>query len=360
MDQSRFWNLLAKKIAGETSPEEIKELEILIRSNPDWAYQAEHLHHLWQHPPAQVANESENAFQQHVNRMKESGIYFPELDRPGTISSLQFSRWNPRKKLMAFSAATLVIAVVAVLVWLNHPTQTVAATTKKPYSEISSPLKSRTKLVLPDSSVVWLNAGSKLTYNAGFGTINRHTVLVGEAYFEVKKSDVPFIIRANDLTIKVLGTAFNVKAYPGERTTETSLVRGRVEVTINKRPAEPIILKPNDKLIVANEEEQLKAKVQKMDPIVVIRTLTHVNDTTIAETSWVDNKLIFQDEAFTDIARKMERWYGVVIEFNNESVASERLSGTFTSESIQEALNALQLTTPFYYYTKGNKITIAQ
>jgi ferric-dicitrate binding protein FerR (iron transport regulator) len=151
-----------------------------------------------------------------------------------------------------------------------------------------------------------------------------------------------------------------VKAYPGEKTTETSLIRGRVEVTLDKRPGEPIVLKPNEKLIVSNDETQRRSEVQKKEPKVVIDELTRLNDTTIIETSWVHNELIFQDEAFSEVAHQMERWYGFNIEFKDERVANERLSGTFTTETIQDALNALQYSTRFHYSVKGNMITITQ
>jgi ferric-dicitrate binding protein FerR (iron transport regulator) len=159
-----------------------------------------------------------------------------------------------------------------------------------------------------------------------------------------------------------LGTAFNVKAYPDEKTTETSLIRGSVEVTLDKRPGEHIILKPNEKLVVANEDEKAETKMDpaKKDPKVAISELTHINDTTIVETSWVHNELIFRDETFSDIAKKMERWYGVTIIIEDEKIALERLSGTLTTETVQEALNALQYSEKFHYSIKGNTILITQ
>lgn len=357
MEQTRFWNLLAKKISGEATPEELLEFEQLIKLHPDWAYQAEHIYHFWQPKNESNGDESEKAFQQHLNKMKEAGIDFPDASAPEL--PLQPAGLN-RKKVYAFSFAAVVLFLVAGLLWFNKAGRTSAQAEEKNYSEVSAPMRSRTKLVLPDSTVVWLNAGSKLTYNENFGTTNRNTTLVGEAYFDVRKTSVPFIIHANNVHIKVLGTEFNVKAYPGEKTTETSLVRGRVEITLDKRPGVPFILEPNEKLVVANEEAEKETRVYKTEPIVAIQNLTHIDDSTIVETSWVNNKLIFHDETFSGIARKMERWYGVTIKFEEDAIANERLSGTFTNENVQEALNALQLATKFHYSMKGNVITITQ
>jgi len=361
MSQTRFWHLLAKKISGEASSEEFQELEDLIKQNPDWAYQAEHISHFWKFKKENHNQESELAFKKHMLRMKEEGIDLPpqEISQP----DLPVNYINKRRRLAIYSVsiAATVIFLVAGLVWLTSDKKKSPLVREKSFSEVSSPIGSKTKLVLPDSTVVWLNAGSKLTYNEQFGTTNRNTTLIGEAFFDVKKSTVPFIIHANKMQIKVLGTAFNVRAYPDEKTTETSLIRGRVEIRLDKKPDRPFILEPNEKLIVSNEQQdEIKTKVQSKDPLVVYKTLTRTVDSTIVETSWVHNELIFQDEDFREIAMKIEKRYGVAIEFKDEKIANERLSGTFTSETIQEALNALQLATKFHYTIKGNLITITQ
>ena len=357
MDQTLFWTLVSKKIAGEASHEELQQLDTLLKQNPDWAYQAEHVQQVLKARPDTKKEDSEAAFEQHLQRMKDAGIQFPQ---PEETPSQDFVERNSRRKLLALSFVGFLCLSIAGWMWLGGNKKKLAPTQEKNYSEISSPFGSKTKLVLPDSTIVWLNAGSKLTYNEHFGSTNRSTSLTGEAYFDVKKSSIPFTIRANSIQIKVLGTAFNVKAYPGEKTTETSLIRGRVEVTLDKRPGEPIVLKPNEKLIVSNEEPQRRTEVQKREPKVVIDELTRLNDTTIIETSWVHNELIFQDEAFSDVAHQMERWYGVMIEFKDEKVANEHLSGTFTTETIQDALTALQYSTRFHYAVKGKLITITQ
>jgi ferric-dicitrate binding protein FerR (iron transport regulator) len=232
----------------------------------------------------------------------------------------------------------------------------------KTISEVSTPIGAKsTKIVLPDSTVVWLNAGSRLTYNEKFGQDNRNTTLTGEAFFDVKKSSIPFIIHAQALRIRVTGTAFNVKSYPNEKTTETSLIRGSLEITLDKRPGEKFILRPNEKLVVSNDTSRTRQKTAtRNEPIVMISGITQATDSTVIETSWVDNKLAFQNETFDELANRMERWYGVEIDFRDEQVAHERLSGTFTNETIQEALERLQLTTNFQFTIKANNITITQ
>lgn len=360
MSQIRFWNLLAKKMAGEALPEELQELEKLISENPDWVYPAEHLQNLWKQKKEGDPYESELAFDLHVNKLKEAGIYLPEQDRPVAVEEFAEPIHNTkgRKKLWAAGFSVILLALAGGWIWLGNQKKPSPARPSR-NSEVSAPPRSKTNLVLPDNTMVWLNADSKLTYNEGFGISNRNVTLTGEAFFDVKKSTIPFVIHANDIRIKVLGTAFNVKAYPNEKTTETSLIRGRIEVSFDKRPGEKFFLKPNEKLIVANEAGKEK-KTGKTEPIVVLKELTRTLDSIIVETSWLNNKLVFQDESFSEIAEKMQRWYGVIIEFKDERIARERMSGTFTTETIQEALERLQMTTRFHFTLKSNTIIITQ
>jgi ferric-dicitrate binding protein FerR (iron transport regulator) len=179
----------------------------------------------------------------------------------------------------------------------------------------------------------------------------------------VKNKEKPFIIHANKLTIKVLGTAFNVKAYPGEKNTETSLVRGSIEVTMQDRK-DKIMMKPNDKLIVSNEEASL-AKSDKNAkqvfanlkiPLVSLSHLTLARDeSTIIETAWVENKLVFDNETFEEVALKMEKWYGVSIRITDEKLKSQQLTGTFEKETVEEALRALKFSTPIFKYEIVNQ-----
>ncbi len=364
MLQNRFWNLLSKKLAGDALPEELSELEQLLKENPELVYSAEQIGHLWQQQQLSTPEyDSELAFQQHLNSLGKQGIFLPELESPLTMYTLPAAAKPGGKKkwLLAISTSLLLVSAFFFYNWLNTGKTPALIQQKKFSGEVSTRMGDRIQMVLPDSTVVWLNAGSRLTYNEQFGITNRSTTLSGEAYFDVKKGSLPFLIQANGVQVKVLGTAFNVKSYPNEKTTETSLVRGEVEITMDRRPGEKFILKPNEKLIVANQEESPVSSVSnKKTPIVVLSSLTQLEDNTIIETSWVENKLVFQDDSFEELAVKMERWYGVEISFASEKISGERLSGTFTRESIQEALEILQMTTRFNFTNKSNTIIITE
>jgi transmembrane sensor len=363
MSQNRFWNLLGKKLSGEALPDELRELEQLMKDYPDLVFSISHIEELWRQGAKTTDDyDAELAFEMHLTKLKAVGVDMPELQTSVSISEFSADDDQPsfRRKIIAFSIVACLLVAIA-LAWPHKSNKSDEAFTIKKFSEVSSPLGSKTKLVLPDSTVVWLNAGSKLTYSENFGSANRNTILSGEAFFDVRKSTVPFVIHANGVQIKVLGTAFNVKSYPNEKTTETSLVRGRVEITLDRRPGEKFILKPNEKLVVANEPEETKHVAEKkQEPLVILSGLTHTIKDEIVETSWVENKLIFQDESFTELAQKMERWYAVRIQIKNEKIANERLTGTFTTETVQAALEELQMITPFHFTIKSNSIEITR
>ncbi len=358
MTENRYWNLLAKKLSGEASPEEIREWEELMKSNPGWVSSVEIIENLWKNNPKEGGSyDAELAFEAHLSNLGKNGVKLTDLQP----LALPLAPARPRQKKLLFSLAfSLVIALSAGFIWHNNSQKESLAATPKNFSEVSTRLGSKTKLVLPDSSIVWLNAGSKLVYDEQFGIENRNTTLSGEAYFDVKKGKIPFTINANGLHIKVLGTAFNVKSYPNEKTTETSLVRGRVEITHDKRPGEIFILRPNEKLVIANEDQEQPRAEQKTEPKVVVSSLTHTPDNRVIETSWVENKLIFQDESFEEVARKMERWYNTKIEIKDEGIAQLRLSGTFESEDIKQALAALKIAFPFHFSMNEKGIIITR
>jgi ferric-dicitrate binding protein FerR (iron transport regulator) len=299
----------------------------------------------------------QKGFDLHINKQETGSL---NLDVPNN---------NRKKRVFGFSLLALSIAAM-LFFGFYYQSMPATAVEKTAQSEVSTKNGSRTKIQLPDGSSVWLNSSSKLVYdNEHFGAHNREVSLSGEAYFDVVKNPAkPFIIHTTKMDIKVLGTAFNVKCYPGEKNTETSLIRGSIEVTLKDRQ-EKIIMKPNEKLILSNEElkptktaaAQPAEHIVKPTPIIELSHLTiFPKDSSIVETGWVENRLVFSEETFVEIAKKMERWYGINIVINNEKLKKELLTGIFEKETVYEALKALQFTTPFTYKMEKDVIIISK
>jgi ferric-dicitrate binding protein FerR (iron transport regulator) len=377
MSKDRTWFLIGKKLAGEASAEELSELEELLRSDPDMHYALQNITDLW-NLPEPANNDAEEAFNRHVNRLKENTTDWdlPSAElQPGYTYTTTKKR--SRKKILIVSIAATVLMVGGIYSYQSITKRAadrpfpVAKTDVK--NEVSTPNGSKTTITLPDGSKVWLNAGSKLSYNKEFGGNRREVELSGEAFFEVKgvtipgtEHRVPFIIHTRFIDVRVLGTAFNVKAYPRDKQTVTSLVHGKVEVWVHNRPEKKYTLQPNEKLVVRNEEVHAATTGKGNNgindqPFAAYSYLTHARgDSSVIETAWVQNKLVFDNESFAEIAEKMERWYNVEIVCKDVKLQTEPMSGSFTNETVQEALYALSVSTPFHYTIHGNKITIAR
>ena len=369
MSQEKFWVLLSKKLAGEAAGPELKELENLVNEHPEWQYAIQNLEDLWKHqPPKKNDLVEEDAYLLHVHRMTEQLVPFgegPELQMPAIETKSRRMGWY-------WAAAAAIVVATGLLIWQPFSGRIDKDTlANRESNEISTRPGSKSRVQLPDGTVVMLNAGSKLTYNKDFGKGRREVTLNGEGYFDVKKmKDLPFIIHTSSIDIKVLGTVFNVKAYEEDKKTETSLIRGSIEVTIKNRPNDKIILSPSEKLVVENsvlrEKENLGLnKNVSEQPELSMNTLMAINklkfsarDSSVPETQWIENKLVFRDESFDELAVRMERWYNVNINISDPRLKEKRFSGIFENETIEQALEALKITVPYKYELEGNKIII--
>jgi ferric-dicitrate binding protein FerR (iron transport regulator) len=366
MQQNRTWQLLAKKLSGEATPDEIQELDDIMRKNPGLHYPMQAITDLWHHKET-PDDSGAGAYSRHISRMKEMGIPLEEKITGEVVSD---------KKPLSLKRRALTLATSAIIIFITgfyiyHSVSAPSAGVKPvpvlaSKSEVSTRHGSKTKLVLPDSTQVWLNSGSNLTYDKNYGNDIREVTLTGEAFFDVvKNTSKPFIIHAGSIDVKVLGTQFNVKSYPADKTTETSLVNGSVEVVVRNRPEEKYVLKPNEKLVVLNNNtaiEQIKKKeavVKAKDPLVAIKNLSYYSgDGAAMETAWTNNRLLFEDEKFEDVAKKLERWYDVEVQFSNSNLKGIDLKGSFREETLQQAMEALAFVYRFRYEIKNKKVII--
>ncbi len=362
MSQERFWLLIAKKIAREANEQELVELNQYIQDNPEWQFAIQNLENIWQITVPINESAADDAFMLHLNKLAEDKSVDLSLDYSDPISKRKIFSVAPRWAY--FAAASFLVLISAVYFFTKSPATNLIAKKLPELNEISTRMGSKSQVKLPDGSVVWLNGGSKLEYSKDFGKIIREVTLIGEGYFDViKNKDVPFIINTRSIKIKVLGTVFNVKAYPEDKQTETSLIHGKIEVTIKNRPDDKIILSPNEKLIVENDLITAANKQKSIDhiPSVSINKLKFITpDSTIAENQWVENKLVFRDQTFEELAKMMERWYNVQLEIQSESLKSTRMNGNFEKETIDQAIEALKLIIPFKTNQKENTIIIYQ
>lgn len=358
--KDRLWSLMARSLSGEATSDELKELYTFLESDEDLQLKYELFSRYWK-----KENEPENqesTDQDEINRImnraeavnQEYLELFPSQDRRKT-----------RKRLF-YGLAAVSIAVLGYFLIFGINSKSVVP--EKASKVISAQNGSQSKTILPDGSVVRLNAGSKLIYDENFSGEVREVGLEGEAYFEVVKAGKPFIVHAHGIDIKVLGTSFNVKSYPEDESVETTLLQGAVEVINKNTPnAKSIFLKPNQKITLRKIEPLIKTSEPrsfKQEKAVLMTDSKIVSlDPTIKnnerfETAWIFNRLIFRGDNFEEIGKKLERWYNVQILFGDEKVKQLRFNGSFETETVEEALTALRIAKQFNFKTNNNEILI--
>lgn len=207
---------------------------------------------------------------------------------------------------------------------------------------MSTTYGSRSEVVLPDGSLVKLNAGSNLKYHFDKVSRTRKVDFSGEAFFEVSKSKTPFEILTSDgLKVKVLGTKFNLSTYPDDGTVQTSLFEGKVE--LSKAGSSSLVLKPGEMAVLDKNSNQIfYAKGE------ISRT-----------TSWMQNKLYMENMSLTDVCKYMERWYDVQITLQNKDLGEKiHYTGVLKEQTALDVLNALCQLSSISYELKGKEITI--
>jgi ferric-dicitrate binding protein FerR (iron transport regulator) len=263
---------------------------------------------------------------------------------------------RPSYRYIGAVAASLLIAVTIYLSIPQKQTQSTVSTFEKEI-KIQSGEEIRKTSILADGSLITLSKNSSLKFRTNFNTDNREVWLSGEAYFDVKPDKKhPFIVHSLNNDIKVLGTVFNIKAYPGDALSETFLIHGRVEVIPHDTRYKSIILTPNQKLITSLISGKSSLANQEVHNQVV--TISERKDA-VEEVKWVRNRLNIENEPLSVIAGKLEDWYGIKIVFDDEEVKNLRYSGVFESESVIKSLEALQLSYPFNFRVEQDKISIS-
>lgn len=215
------------------------------------------------------------------------------------------------------------------------------------YHTINVPYGKKFKVLFADGSQVHLNSGSKLTYPKNFdGYDLREVSLVGEAYFKIAKSDVPFQVNVAGLSTRVLGTEFNVLAYEDEILKEVILVEGSVQVFQNYGEddgSQPKLMVPNQRAIGKNADTEL-----------IIENVVDVTNYIV----WMEGVLVFENENLRGIIKKLERKFNIVVQNNYEILDEMSYSGRFKTENIYEILKTMQAHTNFSYTMKGNTLKI--
>lgn len=351
----RIWQLLARRTAGEMLPEEAEELDRLMQEHPDASFVAEVLQYGWSDKFRPYGKpEAERLMAQHKERLaaaealKERAVDGIELaiEKSNTVRWLWYSG----------VAAAVVLAFFATWKFAFQHKHHQDTDTVHFAKATSTPKGKKTRLNLPDGSTVWLNASSTLEYENTFSGTTRNVRLSGEAYFEIAKdSNRPFFVHTNAFKLRVLGTGFNVRAYPDEDSATASLVHGSVEV-IAAVSEERIMLKPNEQVILPSGAAEKKGVSTTANLVSEIGTavqsrsmMTTIQDSILVETAWKNNTIAFKKMPLERVAVMLENWFNVVIRFRKVERKTLLFTGVFKGESLNGILETLEATGSFHY-----------
>lgn len=196
------------------------------------------------------------------------------------------------------------------------------------------------QIILPDSTNVWLNSESAITFSSDFNNQERRLISAsGEVYFDVKHNAIkPFIVYTEGQSVEVLGTHFNLQSYPGEGVTKTTLLEGSIQIDVGGQLKR---IKPEEQATLIDGNLSIK-KVQALDVI-----------------AWKEGFFMFDNETLEDIMLKISRWYNVDVKFLNENIKKDTFLGSISRfEKISTVLKTLERTGIATFNLQENTIVI--
>jgi transmembrane sensor len=216
------------------------------------------------------------------------------------------------------------------------------------YNTMSTPMGGKFKVILPDGSLVVLNAASTLKYPLHFDEKLRKVSFTGEAYFEIaklvdkQKKRIPFYVYSNNQIVEVLGTHFNINSYDNEEYSKTTLLEGSVKIINEKSTATAKILKPGQQAVIKRGDVQTKILIADEAQAL----------------AWKDGYFLFKNTNIKDVVNELERWYNVDIQYD-DAMEFENITGYISRNvKISSVLKMLQLSGIVNYEISGSKIII--
>lgn len=330
-EDKKFEELLIDFLSGDISSENQQQLSDLLNSNNELKVRFDEmlkLHAISMVPAIESGKQANYATL--IDRIKST----PTTNRSD-------SRFSSVRNIAA--SFVFIISLSLALIY-GYRDLTTPSDTAFSY-ETFSPEGSQTKIILPDSTIVWLNSASTLKYSRAYGIKNREVTLVGEGYFEVASlAKRPFVVRTGALSVNVLGTVFNVRAYNEDDNVTVNLMKGSVNLKIPGSESDQLhTMKPNDQLVF----NKLTRKIE-------------LSQTDASRSAlWTTGRLSFVDATFDQISRDLERKYDVIIQIADNTIKSEVFSGSIDMNlSLKEVLTYIDVDKKFAIHQQGDTLLI--
>ena len=257
-----------------------------------------------------------------------------------------FNRWHKSKKIqLIFNYAAIFFFAVFLSggAWFLFSSRSPEEVVPVYYTSIIAEKGQISKVELPDGSHVWLNSGSKLTYNNSFAADNRNLSLSGEAFFDVKRNEeIPLIVSCNNLKVKVLGTKFNVSSYRENSTIDVVLEKGSVELSSSESESFNCLMHPGELAQFETENRKL--------------VVSQVNVTKF--TSWKDGIINIYNLSLDEVVTRLEMRYNQGFDFD-ESIKNFHYTFTIKNEPLNEIIQLMEKITPVKAIQKDNVIVFS-
>lgn len=334
-DMNSIDQIIRKVLTGEATPEEIKILEAWLRKSDANQKTYAHLEKTWKESPKYQHVKNEEAL---IQSIWQKGMEKTSGAKPTPHRTLNFNYWL---KIAAIVVFIISIGVYSLTQLRQEPAKFVAALK---YIQKSNPAGQKSKLYLPDGSAVWLNAESSIEYLENFSDTSRLIHLTGEAFFEVAEDSLrPFKVITGETSTVALGTSFNIEAYPDEAFVNISLVTGKVDVKVQEKTAiKNFKISPGEGIHYDKEN-----------------AIAHQNVVDVHEVlAWKDWTLIFENDDFEEVTKKLSRWYGVQINVQGTPPEDWELTGRFVNQPLPTVLDEIRYGRSFDYTLKNKTLII--
>lgn len=320
MEDVLYLDLIAKRLSGNLLPQEEQELSAWVEATPANRQFYNEMLQLWS-----ISAEYDTPYQPNTEKAWDrlsariDGQQIETLTVPDTpIVSLR------RPGFLRYIAAAAAVIALAFGTWLFGP-----SLFQPSWETIATTQGERREISMPDGSKIWLNQSSSLSYPKLFTT--RSVKLTGEAFFEVKKDPAhPFVISSGEIVTRVLGTSFNIRAYPQEQNIKVSVVTGKVEVSVvskktNTPQAAHLFLLPGDASVYSKNEQYLDTAKTVVNPI-----------------TWKNQQLIFKSTPLKQVVPILEDYFNTKIQVTNPLLLECTFTASFEYDSLDTVFSVLQ------------------
>lgn len=331
MEQLEINEIIRKYFVGEIASEEAAKLETWLAKSEENMQAFEALEKVWLEKSSEPELVTTDAL---IDKIWYEGV---EKEKENSVRVREINYFIKAAAVVLIFIATPFIVYKAI---------------QKPASEFATPKMivkenpggQKSQIVLPDGSVVWLNAASSISYSPGFDANERNVALKGEAYFEVTSNpSKPFVVKSENIWVTALGTSFNVQAYSDQNDIVVSLLTGKAKVQNRNPELEPVFLLPGNELTYNKSNGDMSRQ----------------SFNSIAAIGWKDGILVFDSDEYPDAIRKLSRWYGIKIITMGVPPADWKLTTSFKNEALANILRSLRFGKEFKYELNKEKLIIS-